>query len=410
MPRLVHSVPKYRRHRASGQAVVTLNGRDHYLGPYGTKASGIEYDRRIGEWLAAGRYPLGLARNELTIAELCVRYWRFAAEYYGAHDAKNRGLPGVKQAIRHLRERYSRTPAVEFGPLALKVVREQMIADGLSRRYINDLVARIKRIFKWAVAEELLPPVALQALLAVAGLSAARTSARESDPVLPVDDATIDATLRHLPDVPADMVRVQRLTGMRPAELCMMRPCDIDRTVDPSRYTPPHHKTVHTGRERVIFLGPQSQAILLRYMARDPETSCFRPCDSEAKRRASRHAARLTPLSCGSRPSSNRQRRPKRTAGDAYCVDAYRRAIHRACDRAFPAPPEIVCDRAKLAAWQSEHRWSPNQLRHTAATEFRKRFGLEAAQTALGHARADVTQMYAERDYALAAQVASVVG
>ena len=50
MPRLVHRNPKYRKHRASGQAVVTIDGRDHYLGPYGTKASHNEFDRLIGEW------------------------------------------------------------------------------------------------------------------------------------------------------------------------------------------------------------------------------------------------------------------------------------------------------------------------------------------------------------------------
>ena len=38
-------------------------------------------------------------------------------------------------------------------------------------------------------------------------------------------------------------------------------------------------------------------------------------------------------------------------------------------------------------------------------TEVRRKFGLEAAQTVLGHARADVTQVYAERDHALAASV-----
>lgn len=48
--------------------------------------------------------------------------------------------------------------------------------------------------------------------------------------------------------------------------------------------------------------------------------------------------------------------------------------------------------------------WHPNQLRHLHATEVRRRFGLEAAQAALGHARADVTQVYAERDLALAAK------
>jgi integrase len=55
-------------------------------------------------------------------------------------------------------------------------------------------------------------------------------------------------------------------------------------------------------------------------------------------------------------------------------------------------------------------KWSPNRLRHTAATEIRKRFGLEAAQVALGHATADVSQIYAERDLTLAAEVMRKIG
>ena len=55
MPRLTAATPKYRHHRASGQAVVTIAGKDHYLGPWKSKASKVEYDRLIGEWLAAGR-------------------------------------------------------------------------------------------------------------------------------------------------------------------------------------------------------------------------------------------------------------------------------------------------------------------------------------------------------------------
>ncbi len=83
MPKLTDSVPKYRKHRASGHAVVTLNGHDIYLGPYGTKASRIEYDRRIGEWLASGRQSAAVdAESDLSIVELLIRYWRFAEQYY----------------------------------------------------------------------------------------------------------------------------------------------------------------------------------------------------------------------------------------------------------------------------------------------------------------------------------------
>ena len=63
MPRLKNSVPKYRQHKQSGQAIVTLNGRDFLLGHYGTKASGAKYDRLIAEWLDRGRQPIWPSRR-----------------------------------------------------------------------------------------------------------------------------------------------------------------------------------------------------------------------------------------------------------------------------------------------------------------------------------------------------------
>ena len=80
------------------------------------------------------------------------------------------------------------------------------------------------------------------------------------------------------------------------------------------------------------------------------------------------------------------------SAGSCYTTDSYRRAIHRACDKA------------------GLERWSPNRLRHTAATEVRAKFGLEAAQIVLGHLAADVAQIYAERDLAKGAEVARQIG
>ena len=69
MPKLLNVAPKYRHHKASGQAVVTLKSVDHYFGPWKSKASKVDYDRLIGEWLANGR-SLPASVNELTIAEL----------------------------------------------------------------------------------------------------------------------------------------------------------------------------------------------------------------------------------------------------------------------------------------------------------------------------------------------------
>ncbi|MCA9179418.1 MAG: site-specific integrase [Planctomycetales bacterium] len=409
MPRLSTSVPKYRKHKASGQAVVTLSGKDFYLGPHGTKASKREYDRLVGEWQANGRRlrPEGNAQG-VSMAELLNEYRKFADGYYVKNGEPTATIYGIRAVLKLIRQNYRDAIAADFGPLALKALQREMIEAGQSRRYINDHTERIKRIFRWGVSEELIPPSAYQALASVPAIRKGRTEAREMPPVLPVADAVVDATLPHLPPVVADMVRFQRLTGCRPGEVCIVRPCDVDKSDDIWLYRPESHKTEHLGRERFILIGPKAQAILRPYLLREDTAFCFSPAESERRRAKKRNEARTTPEGYGNAPDTNRVRSPKRSAGLCYTNDSYRRAIHRACDAAFP----FIAEATELdeQEWRRAHRWSPNRLRHAAATEIRKRFGLESAQVVLGHASADVTQIYAERDREAAKEVMREVG
>ena len=91
-----------------------------------------------------------------------------------------------------------------------------------------------------------------------------------------------------------------------------------------------------------------------------------------------------------------------------YLRDAYRRAIARGIAKANRRIQETA-DAAGLEA-ELLPTWHPGQLRHTFATEVRRRFGLEAAQILLGHSKADVTQVYAERDQGLAVSVMEAIG
>jgi integrase len=222
------------------------------------------------------------------------------------------------------------------------------------------------------------------------GFQRGRTDARESKPVDPVDDAVIEATLPHLPAVVADMVRLQRMIGCRPGEICSMRPCDVDTQGDVWCFVPATHKTEHYGRQRRIFIGPRGQDVLRKYLLRPADSFCFSPPDSEQIRKREMRERRKTKV----QPSQvdRRKRRPKWTPGDRYDKDDYARAVRRACDKT------------------GVPRWAPNRLRHTAATEIRSRFGLEGAQTILGHAKASTTEIYAEWDFAKAAAIMREVG
>jgi integrase len=322
---------------------------------------------------------------------------------------------------------YGNTNADDFGPLKLDALRCEMIRIGWSRRSINRQIARIKRVFKWAASKEHVLPKVFHALSTVAGLEAGRSDARETDPIRPVSDEVIEATLPFLSSVVAAMVRVQRLSGCRPGELCILRTADIDTTGAVWMYTPQRHKNSYRGMARTIAFGPKAQAVLMPFLKPlNPQAYIFSPADSMAEMRERRHLARKTPVRQGNGIGTARKPEPKRTPGGRYDPLGYHTAIARACDKALPAP-EPLCRHAKetasawkarltpeqqkeLADWQRSHRWHPHQLRHSAASEIRKRFGLEGAQVVLGHASANVSEIYAERDGAAASRVALEVG
>ena len=251
-------VPSYGRHKPTGQAVVTLNGKDHYLGVWKTTASKAEYNRLTGEWLAAGRC-LSASRggSDLTVAELAAAYWTYAKGYYQKDRRPTRSLDRVKLAIRLLRTTYGPTLAHDFGPLALEAIQKQLAAGRRCRKYCNNLIDSIKRIFKWTTSQELLPVTLYRASATVPGLCRGRSSARETERVKPVENEVVEVTLRHLPPIVADMVNLPRLSGRRPAEVCILRPCDLDTSAAVWSYRPESHKTERHGRDQVIFVGPK---------------------------------------------------------------------------------------------------------------------------------------------------------
>ena len=203
------------------------------------------------------------------------------------------------------------------------------------------------------------------------------------------------------------MIQLQRLTGMRPGEVTIMRGCDLDSSGRLWIYTPGFHKTEHHERDRVIYLGPRAQAIIKPFLVDDVNAYLFSPKRAMQEYRARVRTESKAPFTANQRKHV-RKRRPNKQPGAYYPVISYEHAINRGCDKAFPMPEGLTEDEAKQ--WRKEHRWSPNQLRHTAATYLRKEFGIEAARVVLGHASSAVTEVYAELDLAKAADIMAKVG
>ena len=416
--------PSYRFHKARNCAVVTVNGRDHYLGTYDSPESWEKYHRLVAEHLTERREPLPPvpADTPLTVTELIARYWRFAKSYYVKDDKPTSEVHAIKLALRFVRRLYGNIPACEFSPKKLKAVREAMIAHeitrkvkvpdeqtgmvtvarkvvrkGLARMCINKLVGRVKRMFAWAVEEELVPVQVHAALARVKGLKKGKSSARETPRVRPVAADDVEKVVALVPPTVAAMIRVQRLTGCRPQDVVQIRACDIDTSGPVWEYRPRRFKTEHHNDDgspdldRVVYLGPQAQAILKPLLPSKADDYIFSPRRSEADRSDLRRADRRSPMtpSQSSRKPKGRSKAPLKAY---YPVGSYRQAIRRACVRAgIPV-------------------WVPNQLRHSRLTEIRSRYGLEASRVVGGHREVGVTQIYAEQDRGLARQVMTEVG
>ena len=394
MPKLNGSVPKMRTKCVNSNKynLVTLNGKDIYLGKAGTAKAKREYERVIGEWLAAGRQVENNPQF-VEVAEVCVDYTKKAGKYYRKNGVNTNEYRIAKNIMKDLRAMYGRTLAAEFGPIAFKAFRQTLIERGLKRSTINHYLQHVISAFRFAVENEKLPETVYRSLNAVERLRKGRCEAPESQRVKPADAKIVSKTIMHLPPVIADMVRLQLVTAMRPAEVCDIRPKDVDRSGEVWIYTPASHKTEHHDRERIIPIGKEGQRILAPYLLREETAFCFSPAESMTRVRDIRTQQRVTAKSCGNRVGTNRKRKPKRKPGGQYNSRAYGRRIREVCKKhGIPT-------------------WAPNQLRKLRATEIRAIGGLEAAQVILGHSSKAVTeQYYADPNTQAAIEVARKIG
>lgn len=412
---MAKSLPKLRLHKARGLAVVTLTDsvtgrrKDYYCGKWETPKAHEEYARLLRAWESSGGRLPGEHRprtTDATVGEVLVAFHRWARGYYAAPEVRT-----FRVLIRLVRDLYSSTPAAEFTPDRLELVRDEMVARGWARKSINRQVNRVRQVFGYGVRRGMVPAELHLALKSVPPLRRGKTEARETKPVRPVLQPIIDATLPKLSAPVAALVRVHLLTGARSGELVIMRPCDIDRSGSVWAYRPTDHKTAHHDHERIIWIGPAAQAVLAPLLNRPPDAYVFSPLDAQGKAPTSARRTRYTPTT-------------------------YHRAVVRGCDLAFPPPDELARLRVKahgrkrdrwettaeyrarigeagwatLQAWQRDHRWHPHRLRHNAATTIRKEFGIELARIILGHKSAGITELYAEADSAAAVKAMAKLG
>ena len=391
-------LPKLCRNKTRNRAFVLERGKKIYLGKWGAPETEAAYQLYIHN--LTSKLPTAPPANNgvgVTIVELTAAFFEARADYYVKNGRQTHQLARFRTAAEYPVRYYGDLPVRLFGPKKLLECRAMMEESGrFARKYINTLITCFRGIIKFGVEHELAPPEILVALQAVSPLKRGRSLSREMPPVEAVPAQVVDATCELLSSTVAAMVKVQRYTGMRPGEVCAMRAGDVYMGDDIWIYTVRSDKTDYRRplwAKKRIPLGPKAQAVLFPFLLAkegEPDAFVFSPRDAAEERAREARAARKTPPTKQMRNRDAREAR--RFYDESYNTNSYGKAINRA-----------------TKAGNLPH-WSPNQLRHLYATEIRAKYGLEASQLMLGHANANVTQIYAERDFKRALEVAKTEG
>jgi integrase len=432
-----------RRHKPTNTARIVIGGKVHSLGRWRSREARQRYDDFIAAYKASGGRnveaaiaqgcspaavdcpaaappgvpaatapaatpePLPTVPAGLTVADLALRWLREIEATTPAYrrTSKWHGALAASRAVRPFA-----TMAVDaFGSRALVEVQRHLVElqiqprrrkdddappppKRLSRRYINDVIGRVRQMFHWGVQQELVPDDRVKALEIVAPLAQGQTKARETPRRKPIRPSIVRATLPYLTAEVADLIWFIRLTGCRPSEAARMRLCSIrDRHKPAWRYVPKRHKTSHRGKHRHIPIGPEAQAIILAHTAgRGDHDYVFTPQRSVPRREPRDGVISMKP------------RKPSPLAKAMFTKDSILRAVTRGIEKANKA-------RKKKGEPPLPH-WTPYQLRYTRLREIRNRGGREAAQAAAGHSLATMTDHYAPANWDRVARFAAKHG
>lgn len=391
-------IPRYCKHKASGQAYVTLKGKFHYLGEHGTAESVERYARLVAEAQLNGGIVAPKMDERPSVRDLVGAHAVSCVEQYG-HLPYEFGRAGVE-----LKLLCGSRPAAEFTPLDLLTLRGRIANTGrLSVTTVNKVTAAVKRMFRWAVSRNMVPADTWMALTSVEGLKRNhRTAAKPPRRILPVAWESVEPVLPHLPRPVREVVLLLWHTGARPSEILGLRAGDVDTTLDPWRALLADHKTAHAGRERVLHFGPAAQAVLRPVLLRRQAGQYLFDPHEQLLERTERAATHRRPNQLPSPRKTDRQ------VGDRYDSLAVLAAVRRGIGTANALKAQALG--RPLEPHETLPAWTLYQLRHSFATRTRAAFGIEAVKTALGHSNTNLAAVYAEQDRELAASVASRLG
>ena len=399
--------PKLCHHKKRDYAYLTLSGKQVYLGKWGSAEAQAAYDRFLIEWAkGGGAAPLPRYSDGVLLVELVNS---FLDDYKARPVRSETDLYSYIQIGDRLSELFPDYLADDFRVRDLELFRDSFKRTGFLRRgkkveysrtYLNKITNRVKAIFRWGVSKDLIAAETAQRLNYLVPLRQGHTDAPETRSRHFITDKDFHSVRAVLASYYADIVDILRLTAMRPSELCNMRVKDIDRSGSVWEYRPEHHKTEHRGNQRLIPLGKRAQKILRKHLDdREPGEYVFTPKRAMLSKWKDLRESRKSKLT----PSQDK-RDKTRTAAEKT-----KRFSDRITPYTLSKIVKAACQRA-IEAGKLSQPWTPYELRHTAITEVREKFGAEAAQHFAGHSNLDTQKYYDHSANVTAKGIAKKIG
>jgi integrase len=385
-------LPKYRQQLPQKIGFVEFQGKRYYFtGKYNSNESLEQYQKFVRVNCLGEAAPEAVKAGTISVAEMAALYLDFAKTYYPA--GKHSEYENIRVVLLPFVAEHLEDDASTFGPKKLKAYRDSLADGSITRDYLNGIIKKIRRAFKWAVSEELIPSSVFHGLQTVGPITQGRSEAKESVPreAIPLDEFLPVHAVLHQPV--KDMAMLQHLTGVRSGSLVMALPEQFDLEEDLLVWRPrfKRERLVKKTEKRklagklIVYLGPEGQALLKPYL-----------------KKAKMGEYLFSPKSATTRMN--------RSAGEHYTVSSYRLAIRNAIIKANKL---IKAENTKLPKKKQKPLipfWVPHQIRNTKLDAVREKYDLEAAQAVGGHKKMDTTEKYARQRLNLAKKVARETG
>lgn len=286
--------PKVQHHK-SGRDRVRIRGQDIYLGPTDSDEAKAAYARLLAQ-MTGPDSPIpavGNVASTKTVADVVAEWWIGPGQDY---SQRGRELKQYQSTFRPLLRLHGPTYADEFGLDQLEEVQRAMASGSWlteeerkeltdrgkevnwCRNVVNRRIVRIRTVWRWAEQKKLVPAGAWSALRTLRGLTTNNPRVRNTAKRKAPSAEQVEALAKACPPFVQVMIRLQILSGMRPGEVRVMRPCDIDRG-DPALwiFRPYQHKNEWRNYEKLVPLGPACQELLAPLLEHTPPEAWLFP-------------------------------------------------------------------------------------------------------------------------------------